>query len=423
MAFRLTMFQAMAEAVPTTTTLPATSDIDLPLGEWLLQVGGRAGSTLALVGLLADRLLAEGFPLFRLTLAVRTLHPQLFGSIYVWRRGQGYVGEFAPLSGIEGSEVFRVSPLWPIMYEGAAAIRRRLDLDGAVLDYPILADLKAEGASDYLAVPIVFSGGERNFATFVADRPGGFTTRELSRIDEVLPILALLIEAQVRQQVTRQLLATYLGNGPAAQVLGGRVRRGDAEATEAVIWLTDLRGFTAMTDRQPAAEVMAALNAYLERMTFAVQHWRGDVLKFTGDGLLAIFRPEAGPGGRDMAQTAHDALAAARDAAARMAELNTQRRAAGQSLLGFGIALHLGQVMFGNIGAPARLDYTVIGPAVNLASRIEGLTKAVGRPILASAAFAAACPRLPLASLGFHALRGLAEPVELFAPDTEPKAA
>jgi adenylate cyclase len=402
----------MASVMP----LAPSASADPSPAEWLLREGKTVESLGTLLFELCHRLLARGVPLMRATCTVRTLHPTVLGYSLIWRKDEDWPTELALLHSVVDTPEFKRSPL-PAIFEGAAAIRRRLDIPGAVLDYPILAELKSAGATDYVALPLVFSDGLINFLTWASDRPGGFTTQHLKQLSELTPLLSLVLETRARQTMTRTLLSTYLGGDAGRRVLQGAIRRGQGETIRAVIWLCDLRGFTAMSDALAPDVLIAVLNDYFERMVLAVEGHGGEVLKFVGDGLLAIFpidgaAPEA---------AASAALGAASDAQARMAKLSQDRIDAGRSELRFGLALHVGDVLYGNIGGRRRLDFTVIGPAVNMASRIEALTKVLRRQVLISAEFAQVYQG-SLTALGFHVLRGFSEPVEIFTlPETPPE--
>jgi len=288
----------------------------------------------------------------------------------------------------------------------------------------VLHDLKAIGATDYLALPMRFTQGPGmsadgsaniSFMSFATDRPGGFRPEELSYLMELMPLIALRLELEAGRRMTRDLLETYLGHGPAKRVLAGNFRRGQGYEVEAAIWLSDLRGFTAFSDRHTAQEVVATLDSYFDAMAAPIQAHAGEVLKFIGDGLLAIFRVEENRGRADACRRA---LQAAQDAFAGLHEINQGRAIGGAPPLKIGIGLHVGKVVFGNIGAKDRLDFTVIGRAVNEVARVETQTKVLNRPLLISPSFAAEVNDCPILSLGFHGLRGVQEPQELFTlPD------
>jgi adenylate cyclase len=264
---------------------------------------------------------------------------------------------------------------------------------------------------------MLFSDGRINAVTVAADRAGGFTTGELQRISESMALLGRLFEVHVLRRTARTILETYLGHLTGERVLDGQIKRGDGEDMHAVIWFCDLRGSTKLAERLPRSQYLALLNEYFEAMAGAVLANGGEVLSYIGDAVLAIY-PIGAPGDCVMPCPRHVkacelALAAAMDAMGRMDALNGDRAAKGERPLRFGIALHLGDVMYGNIGVPERLSFTVIGSATNQASRIESMTKVLDKQLLVSSAIADVIPGR-LVSLGFHALRGVSEPCEIF---------
>jgi adenylate cyclase len=384
------------------------ADDDVPPLEWLLAGASTSRTTRDLIRRLCARLTARGIPLLRATVFVRTLHPQTSGHVVVWWRQHPDPVEVMALRGIENTETFRDSPL-PAIFEGAAAIRRRLDIENAALDYPVLHELKEAGATDYVAMPLTFSDGQINFLTWTSDRPGGFSTEDLALLYQLLPAFALRVELLEREQMTRQLLEIYLGRNAGRRVLAGAVERGKGESLGAVILFADLRGFTTMTDRLPRDEIIGLLDEFFECVTLPIDERGGEVMKFLGDGVLAIF-PHAEPGVRAAADSA---LKAAQEAGVLIRSLNERRSQRGAIRLTHAMSLHIGEVNYGNIGSPDRLDFTVIGPAVNLANRLQTLSKRLGHSIVASADFAAAVGG-GLLSAGWHPVRGLTEPVEVF---------
>jgi adenylate cyclase len=259
-------------------------------------------------------------------------------------------------------------------------------------------------------MPMLCSGGQINVISWATDRAGGFTDREIEGLGEVAEALAIIVELQSTRRVARSLLDTYVGHRTGERVLSGAITRGSGEAIRAVIWICDLRGFTRLTDSAPRQEVIALLNDYFEIVAEAVVAEGGEVLKFIGDAMLAIF--EIGEN-RAPAEPCRAALKAARAAASAMAACNLERAGRGEEQINFGLALHLGEVTYGNIGAKNRLDFTVIGPAVNHAARLEKLAAELGKHVVTSASFAAAVAE-PLHSLGLHRLRGVSQPQEVF---------
>jgi adenylate cyclase len=395
---------------------PAAVAAANPLVEWILAEGWDAASLPDLVRGLCQRMLAIGLPLCRMRLHVRTLHPQYLGTSYTWTRGRAEIEEFNATYAILNAECYQASPFKAIFDDGVGGVRRRLDIPGLALDYPVLEELKAEGATDYVAMPIVFSDARRSALTCAADRPGGFTTEELEAIYGMLPVLSRLLEVHALRRTARTILETYLGRVSGERVLQGLVRRGDGEDIDAVIWFSDLRSSTPLADALPRPVFLELLNGYFEAMAGSVLAHDGEVLRYIGDALLAIF--PLGNGGNGTlhpappAAACAKALAAAREAIARMGALNQHRAGRGEQALRFGIGLHVGAVMYGNIGVDQRLEFTVIGAAANEAARLESMCKTLDRPLVLSAELARLVEE-PVVSLGVHALRGVREPHEV----------
>ena len=395
-----------------------------PLVPWLVQESWKASSTPDLVRRFAEALVAQGMPLERLRLMIQTLNPQLFAHAYTWRAETGEVTEFQPThAGLQTSQ-FRDSP-FAVILKGEGGVRRRLDVPDPKLDYPILKDLVEEGATDYVAMPMRFSDGQINVITLVSHAPGGFSTESLGQLHEVLPNLSRQLEAHAQRLSSLSLLQTYLGGDSGERVLKGLVKRGDGENIHAVILFSDLRGSTELAEKLSREDYLATLNHFFDGMAGAVMEQGGEVLKFIGDAVLAIF-PIDDPASRQPAACA-SALAAVRDAQARIAACNAERAERGEPPLSVGIALHRGDLTYGNIGSERRLDFTVIGSAVNEASRLEELSKTLKSPIIVSAAFAGSIPG-ELVSLGCHCLRGVSEEQEIFTlpptpddPSRDPK--
>jgi class 3 adenylate cyclase len=382
-----------------------------PLIDWLMRDAWEAATTSELVARFARQLLAVGVPVFRLNLMVRTLHPQVMGRNYVWLQARDSVEENALSHDRAQEERFLGSPFAPI-FEGRGGVRRRLEGDDAQLDFPILRDLRNQGATDYVAMPLTFSDGRIHALTLSTRRPGGFETRDLGHIHEILPIVSRLVEVHVVRHTARTLLDTYLGAHAGERVLNGLIRRGDGEEIQAVIWWADLRGSTALTERLPRQQYLGLLNDFFESTAGSVIEQGGEVLKFIGDAVLAIFPIGKGVGAR---RACRRALAAGMDAQGALAAVNRRRAEAGQDRLSFGLALHLGDVMLGNIGVPERISHSVIGSTVNEVARLEALTKKLKRPVVASENFAAQAPGA-WDDLGQHRLRGVKAPLRVFAP-------
>ncbi len=382
--------------------------------DWLTTGAIGETDTLALFEGLAWRLVAAGLPLDRASLHVGTLHPQMIGFAWNWARADGLCDEIRVDGASLKTDAYRRNPLFRVIEHGETV---RVDTaDPAARDrFPLVADLAGQGITDYVAMPLG-GGAYHNAVTLATRQPGGFGADQYAVLERVLALLALHVARHIALRIATNVLDTYLGAAAGTRVLEGSIRRGAGEAIRAVIWASDLRGFTDLTDRLAAADMIVLLNAYFERMAGAVLAEGGEVLKFIGDGLLAVF-PFDRYGTEQAAAEA--SLAAARRALADLDEMNAKPPAgladvAGWQPLKTGIALHAGEVFFGNVGAPERLDFTVIGPAVNAAARVEAMSKMLGRPLLLTGPVASHIAA-PLDDLGAHTLRGVAEPIRLFA--------
>lgn len=394
---------------------PDTADFDA-IESWLLGDAAMEDDLLTFYESLVWRLVAAGLPLDRTSLHVGTLHPQLFGFAWNWNRADGLCDEVRVAEQALLADAYRRNPLFGVIERGES-FRGRTDDGETIKRHPLMAELAQQGIVEYLALPLRSGGSYHNAATAATRQAGGFPAEQLAGLQRILRLFALHVERHIVRRIAVNVLDTYLGTAAGGRVLDGRIKRGAGESISAIIWASDLRGFTDLSEKLAGPDMIAILNAYFEVMAGAVLDRGGEVLKFIGDGLLAVF-----PFTRfnDEKAAAQAAVAAAEQALAGVARLNADpphelAAMTGWRPLATGIALHKGEVFFGNVGAPERLDFTVIGPAVNAASRVEGLTKALGRPILITASVALRLDR-PLDALGQHALRGLPAPVELFAP-------
>lgn len=380
--------------------------------DWLIAQGLRSDDIRGLHAGMGERLIALGVPVRRAYGAMPARHPQFRAIGWSWTQGAGAALDRYEHRA-EESEAFRRSPFRHMLDTGEVRLRRRLTGRNTPNDFPILDELRAEGATDYYARLVGFTASESGLSGMIASwmttADDGFTDAQIATIEHALPAYALACYRIQLKHTAITLLDAYLGADAGRRVLSGETQRGAVRELEAALLFTDLRDFTALADRIPGAVLVATLNAYHDAVGAAVERSGGQILKFLGDGLLATFAVAAG-GERQACGGALDAALAALDAVNR---LNAARRAAGDPTLGLDVALHVGRVMYGNIGSARRLDFTVVGPAVNEVSRIERLCSTLERPLLMSARFAAACGR-PVASLGRHVLRGVAEPEELF---------
>jgi adenylate cyclase len=379
--------------------------------DWLIDGARSAPLPQEVLAQLCERLVACGIPLWRVAVFVNTLHPQIIGRRFIWRPGAEVEiseGRF----GLFDTPEFRENPVAHV-YATRKAIRRQLADPHCAMDFPILHELRAEGVTDYLALPLFFTDGAVHLVTCTTREPGGFTEPQTGGIEAIMTPLARVAEIRALRRTASVLLDTYVGHDAGERILAGHIRRGDIKEIHAAIWLSDMRGFTALSDRQPPRVLIDLLNRYFDCQVPVILDHGAEVLKFMGDGLLAIFTIAG-----DEAEVCRRALAAARRAQANVAELSASTMPG----LRFGLALHLGDVLYGNIGSGNRLDFTCIGPAVNCAARMEKLAGQLGRGILASAEFARHCPG-EFTALGEFTLAGFSEQQRVFGLENEAEKA
>ena len=379
---------------------------DVPgLQAWLTDAphvaDGGVTFTRDLVAALHDR----GAPLWRCSVSLMTMHPELVWRNLQWREGEG-VRILERQHETLGTPFYMRSPV-PLLRQGHSPVR--VPLVPGPLAFPICEDLRDEGGTDYYAQGLRFSHGEIGYVSWATREPGGFDDETLRALDALVPSLARRVELESAYHATRALLEVYLGANAARHVLGGKFRRGDGERIEAVVWFCDLRDFTALSDRLPASHVLAILDAYFDCVAGAVVDHGGEVLKFVGDAVLAIFPVRGEPAG-----ACRDALRAATSALEALTRLNEARATSPGGALAIGVALHLGAVTYGNIGSRRRLDFTVISPSVNEACRLEALCKPLQTPLVLSDAFVRAVPDERVVDLGPHVLKGVSAPARVF---------
>jgi adenylate cyclase len=395
--------------------------------DWLADAGLRSLSLDDIVDGFARRLNDVGVPVARVFAGMNTLHPMVRVRSLIWDRSVGLATRFEFRHVDIDAPILRQSPFAPMLLHGIAERRYDLTSPKPEQEVPLFEELRDAGMTEWLGRVFPFGelapqiGGPADaervgelwlVCSFTTDRSGGFADDHIAALRELLPVFALAAKATTMRLVHEGLLAAYLGQDPALRILSGTVQRGEVQGVEAVLFFTDLRGFTALADTLPGRDLIGLLDDCFDCMVRPVAARGGEVLKFLGDGLLAIFRMEDRP----HAETCAAALEAAKEALALMAGLAETRRARSLPTPDLDIALHVGHVNYGNVGADARLDFTVIGPAVNEASRIERLCDALGRHLVMSQAFARAADasRGELVSLGRHRLRGVRDETELF---------
>ena len=360
------------------------SELD-KLIDWLMGGAKTAPTPNRVLRDLCEGLVAAGVPLWRVGIFVRTLHPDAFGRSFVWRPGEDVVITAAGFD-LPESDQFRQSPL-AILYGSGHEVRYRLD-DPDSRRFPFFDDMRAEGVTDYIALPLPFTEGSMHATSWTTKAAGGFTDEQLAALRRIIPPFARLAEIYALRRTAATLLDTYVGNRAGERIMAGQIRRGHAESMQAAIWLSDLRGFTALSDRLAADTVVDILNQYFDCQVPAIRKHGGEILKFMGDGLLAVF-PIAKDGG-NLGEVCGRVLQASREA---RTHVDAMHYPSGNVVerFRFGVALHIGGILFGNIGGMSRLDFTCIGPAVNLAARLEKIAAKQRRIVVASAAFAGAC--------------------------------
>jgi adenylate cyclase len=393
------------------------------LSAWLTEAGLAGESETEIVDGFCRRAIDAGLPLARGMVIIDTLHPVHEGRVFRWR-SEGAAGhiealEYGPTDAGEAAENWRRSPFFWLIETGGSRLRRQLRT-GQAPEFPAIAALQDDGMTDYLALITRFAAhgviGDMDcvYSSWATGHPRGFEDGQIEALTGLMPKLALAVKCVSLARIAGTLVETYLGRDAGRRVLSGRIRRGVAEQISAVLWYSDLRGFTAITDHAPPQQIIPFLNDYAEAVISSIYDNSGDVLKLIGDGTLAIFTA-ASP-----AAACGSALAAEATLRERLIDLN--RRRAGDALptTEVYLGLHIGEVFYGNIGSDERLDFTVVGPAVNEVARIAAMCRSVERGVLLSQAFAEAMDRLErgrLVSVGRYALRGVEHPQELFTLD------
>lgn len=396
------------------------------ISDWLVaQSLGRVRLRMLFAGF-CDSLNAAGMPLLRAISALSTLHPMYVAHTYTWVRGQAGVAADIP-HGAHNTDQWQKSPLKPMFDAEVESCRYDPCDPGVVKKFPLLAEVRALGGTDYLGLLTPFDddygsdGGVERLdglmSSWVTDRPGGFTNAEVAALKRLVRRFALAAKMVKREETALNIVTAYLGRDAGCRVLSGQIKLGDGELLPSVIWYSDLRGSTALCERLSPDDYLAALNQYFACSAGAVLDGGGEVLRFIGDAVLGIF--PIGDGPMDAATACAKALAAAGNAREKLMAVNVERRDDGGPELDFGLGLHVGEVMYGNIGVPTRVEFSVTGPAANEVARLEDLTKQAGEPILASRAFAQQLD-VGWRPLGAFQFRGVADAQEVFAPPGTP---
>jgi adenylate cyclase len=384
------------------------SDEPHPPIHWLMTDARKHADPSEFLEAFAERLRAAGVDVSRITTGVPILHPQIFSFSGLWELGKGTT-ERLYRAGPTSTSTMSNSPI-RIAYEGGGPVRFDLTAPAKDGEFPILQDLRGEGYTDYIVHSVPFADGSHKALSLATRRPGGFQADEVKLFEAMIPAVAFNLEVQALRRTARTLLDTYVGQQSGGRVLEGQIQRGTGETIRAVIWLCDLRGFTNLSEALSRDALIDLLNSYFGPMCDAVASEGGEILKFIGDAMLAIF-----PIGDDAATTCKAALIAAERAQGSLKQENQRRGDAGLPRIEYGLALHLGDVMYGNIGSDTRLDFTVIGPAVNLTARIESMCRELGRQLLLSSDFVRA-GGVAAQSVGTFSLKGVGADQEIFVP-------
>ena len=390
------------------------------LAAWITEAGLAGLSEAATLTGFCERAFAIGLPLARANVVIDTLHPIYEGRAFIWKREkkETVLTEFGRSD--ELLDLWERSPFYRLELTGESLLRRRLSAENDA-EFSIFADLRAEGMTDYLAIMNRFAAegiiGEMDcvYSSWATDAQQGFRDSDVGDLSRLMPLFALTLKSASLTRIAGTLVETYLGRDAGRKVLGGRIGRGVADRIEAVLWFSDLRNYTRISDSADPEQIIPLLNEYAGAILSAIHGHDGDVLKLIGDGTLAIFTAA------DRASACHAALTAALEARRAVALVNERRIAANLPTTDMYLGLHVGEVFYGNIGSEERLDFTVVGPAVNEVSRIASMCRSLDQPVLVSSTFASAIgePKRLLVSVGRYALRGVERPQSLFTVDRE----
>jgi adenylate cyclase len=390
------------------------------IGEWIVRAALAGRSDVEILAGVCERLNGAGLLLVRGAIGTDLLDPTLDSLAALWNRGRGVTERTSPRTDDEvANNDWLQSPFYRLLERGERTLRRRLDATYQRGEFSLLDAFQDQGVTDYVAFlervdeSLHFGDFPGMYSSWTTDAPDGFSDDQLELLAGIVPTLTLASMLRTTHRTARTMITTYLGHDAALRVLAGNIVRGRAEPIRAVVWFSDLVGFTRISDKVGAEGMLALLNDYAEAQVEAIEAHGGHVLKFIGDGILAIF-----PDGQ-----AEPACACALDAAVeqrrRIAALNERRIASELPVTDTHIALHVGELLYGNVGSPRRLDFTVLGPAVNETARIEALCGSLEQPVIVSSAFADASgdARSRLVSLGRYAMKGVTRPQELFTLD------
>lgn len=391
------------------------------LNDWLMERALEDTDIDELMGGMVARLVAGGLPIDRVMVGFKTLHPLYEGVTYIWSKEEGGVERSYHLGVRENNPDWASSPMkWMIDHE-VPFLRRHLIGPGAIIDFPVLADFRERGGTDYLALvsPFVTDrdselGNNQIFMTYLTRRPSGFTDEDLAVLSAIQRRFAVACKMRIMHEETKTILETYLGSDAGWRVRNGQIKLGDSTKTRAVIWFSDMRNSTAIAAEVGDDAFLDDMNAFFGATAGAVLAHGGQVLRYIGDATLAIFPIRDDEG--DLEEACHAAVYAAAEAQMNIETENVERIKKSLPEFDYGLGMHVGDVVYGNVGVKERVDFTVVGRAANEASRIEKLTKQLGKRVLVSAPVAKFIT-CPTQSIGQYELQGTGTRLELFAPD------
>ncbi|WP_169544809.1 adenylate/guanylate cyclase domain-containing protein [Sneathiella aquimaris] len=402
------------------TVLFAARTKEEQLFGWLIEAGMHGMRIDQLIAQFCEKLTDLGVQLTRGNIALSTIHPQVSAFMYTWRKEGGIVANTNVLHSEEPGEGWFASPFFFMLNNRVSFMQRSLE-NSEELDFPVLVEFRDQGMTDWFSQIFDFGWGFQDdfrdhssglITSWASSAPGGFSKEELNLLRRAIPLFALTVKGIASFKAAETVLETYIGKETSRKVLSGEIMRGKASSISAILIFADLRGFTRLSDVTGRSDVVATLDQYLERMVAPIEEAGGEILKFMGDGILATFALD----NEDEKEVCKKALVSSLQMISGVKQLNSERLAQGRRTMELDIAVHVGEVMYGNVGSKTRLDFTVVGPAVNEVSRIETLCDQLDTDLLMSGAFVETSGHLceHLESVGLHHLRGVQEPKELF---------
>ncbi|WP_336232784.1 adenylate/guanylate cyclase domain-containing protein [Thalassospira sp. CH_XMU1458] len=380
-----------------------------PVIDWIAKEGRLIEDANAFLDQLMTRINAQGFHIARMRCSMEALHPQVAVWSFLWDREHG-ARLWEAIHGIHESGSYIGSPVEDVNLHGGP-VRIHLAKVNPADHHPLVGELIGMGLTDYYCTRIRFSGGRWCVMTIATDQPDGFDEAEIACFEGLLDHVGGVLELHVTKRIEHSLLDTYLGERTGARVMHGHIRRGDGETIRAALWFSDVRDFTVMTETLSVEQLLDSLNVYFETVERAVRAHGGEILRFVGDAMLIVFAQENNQSAENVCE---NAVLAAEAALADLENVNRKRLKEGLPILRFGVGLHYGEVVYGNVGGTHRLDFTVMGVAVNRTARLESLTKQIGTPLLMSDVLASHITE-PTVCCGDFAVKGVAAPLTVHA--------